>query len=106
MYKKFNKKFNKNLIKNLVIENENKNLKEKRDNYIEQLNSIEINFFEEKIFYLDEYEILNMKDSNDELNLNENFKENENKIKIKFENTLKDLINSYNNNNYKNKKGN
>jgi hypothetical protein len=106
LYKKFNKKFNKNLIKNLVIENENKNLKEKRDNYIEQLNSIEINFFEEKIFYLDEYEILNMKDSNDELNLNENFKENENKIKIKFENTLKDLINSYNNNNYKNKKGN
>jgi hypothetical protein len=60
---------------------------QKRENYLEQLNSIEINFFEENNFAMDEYEVLMMKESN------------ENKIKIKFENTLKDLINMYNVNN-------
>lgn len=59
---------------------------QKRDYYTEQLNSIEINFFEENNFFIDEYEILIMKD----------LEIKENKIKIKFESTLKELIYFYN----------
>lgn len=61
---------------------------QKREEYLEQLNSIEIKFSEEDNFTIDEFEIFCLK--------NENLEEK--KIKLKSEITLKELINAYNEN--------
>ena len=58
--------------------------------YVEQLNSIEVKFSSSENFTIDEFETFCLKKEN------ENFEEK--KIKLKFESTLKELINTYNEN--------